>query len=306
MIAGHAPLAFALAGLGADALGRSRRRAIAVAVVAGLFAVVPDVDILHAVVGFMGSVPADVWRVNDAFWAASSEVHRGVTHSLVLGIPAALGFGLLAGDRRFQVVGGAVLSVFPLAGFALGGVLGFALVSLYVLAGVSVAALARQLGLGLPAALGAAVVGLGSHPFGDLFTGTPPVLLYPIRAGVIPERIALLPDPTLNLLAVFGLELAAVWLGLLVAARLLDLSLRRYVEPHAALGVGYGAAALVLPAPSLEVAAPFALSVVAVGGVGILPVIRRVDRETLARGFVTGTAAVTLAGVGYAVAYLLL
>jgi membrane-bound metal-dependent hydrolase YbcI (DUF457 family) len=309
VIAGHAPLAFALAGLGASALGHSRRRALAIAVAAGAFALIPDVDILHAVVGFFGSMPADAWRVNDVFWAESHEAHRGITHSLALGVPAALGFGSLAGGRRYRATGGALLLALAVTGFVLGGLLGFAMVALYALAGLGAVALARGLGLGMPATIAAAAVGLGSHPFGDLFTGTPPELLYPIRVGGTPERIALLADPTLNLLAVFGLELAAVWLGLLVAARLLDRSLRRYVEPHAALGVGYGAAALVLPTPSLEVAAPFALSVVAVGGVGIAPVARRarrIDRERLSRGLVTGVAAVTLAGVGYTVAYVLL
>jgi len=303
VIAGHAPLALALAGRAASALDVPRRRALAVGLAAGGFALVPDVDILHAVFGLLGSAPGEV---NEAFWAESQAAHRGVTHSLALGLPAAVGFGLVAGTRGRQLAGGALLGGLFGVAFVAAGTLGGATFALYLLAGSVVVALARSADLGVRATVGAAAVGLGSHPFGDMFTGTPPVLLYPIATGAEPERITLLSDPTLNLLAVFGLELAAVWLGVAVAATLLDRSLGEYVGPEAAVGVGYGAVALVLPPPTLEVAAPFAFSVVAVGLVGVVPVARRVDRETVSRGLVTGLAAVTLGGAGYTVAYLLL
>jgi hypothetical protein len=54
-----------------------------------------------------------------------------------------------------------------------------------------------------------------AHPFGDIFTGTPPDFPYPLPLELINERIAIFPDPLLNFLAVFGLQLFFIWPGIL-------------------------------------------------------------------------------------------
>jgi membrane-bound metal-dependent hydrolase YbcI (DUF457 family) len=94
MFIGHGLLAFALVALAGDALGWSRDRALWLGVLAGAFATVPDVDMLYAPIGVLGGVDG-LFEASEAFWSASSVVHRTVTHSLVLGAVAALGFALL-------------------------------------------------------------------------------------------------------------------------------------------------------------------------------------------------------------------
>lgn len=304
MIVGHAFVAFAIGALAASRLGASRDRALRFGLVAGAFAVVPDVDLLAAVAGLVVAHPAGVWTGVHAFWDASKGVHRAVTHSLVVAVSAALGVALAAGRR------GRRLAAVPLAGlvalgWSAGGALDAAVLGTFVVAGVSVAWWGTRLGLGRRAVLLAALLGLMSHPFGDLFTGTPPPLFFPLGPAVFGHRVTLLADPTLNLLAVFGLELGTVWLGTLVAGRLLDWSVVDAIDRRAALGALYGAAVLVLPPPTMAISYPFVFSVVAVGAVGVVPLAGRFDRRAVARAAATGLAAITLAGGAYALGYAL-
>lgn len=306
VIAGHAPFAFALAAWGAHALGTSRQQALVIGLLAFGFAVVPDIDILHAVMGLIRSPPSDPFRANDAFWDVSRELHRGITHSLVISAPAAISFGFLRGSRPWQAVGVGLLALLVVLGTVVGDTLGFVMMSLFILSGLGVVLVARYVGVGFEGTFGAASVGLLTHPFGDLFTGSPPEILYPSSISLFSERVVLLSDQTLNLLAVFGLELAAIWLGLFVASRLYLVSLPTFIEPHAVLGVGYGSIAVVLSPPTLDVSEPFVFSVLPVGSIGGTALIRQFDRNTLARGFVTGLSAVTLAVGSYTVFYLVL
>lgn len=88
MFLGHALLAAGIAALVARALGVSRERAWSLAAIAGLFGAAPDVDILYALPGLANADA--LMEAPDAFWTASTLVHRGVTHSLILAVPAAL------------------------------------------------------------------------------------------------------------------------------------------------------------------------------------------------------------------------
>jgi hypothetical protein len=177
----------------------------------------------------------------------------------------------------------------------------------FALAGLGVGTWAARRGLDARTTAAAALLGLASHPFGDVFTGEVPAFLYPFDATLLAARVGPFADPTLDLLGAFGVELAAVWLGVAVAARLAGTTVRANVSPRAAVGAGYALAALAIPAPTLSVSYHFVFSVVAVGFVGAVP--ERVrggpelpDRETAA---VTGLVAVTLAVLAYALAYLL-
>ena len=301
---GHAFVAFAIGAVAADRLGASRDRALLFGVAAGAFAFVPDVDMLYAVVGLLQADPTGVWDATAAFWDASKAVHRAVTHSLLVAGPAAAGFALAAGRRGRYLAAGPLLAVVALGWFA-DGPLAAVMLGVFAAGGVAVAIGAARLGLDQRAILLAALLGLVTHPFGDLFTGAPPPLFYPIGAEVFGDRVTLLADPTLNLLAVFAIELAAIWLGVGVALRFVDRSAVELVEPRAGIGALYGAAVFVLPPPTLETSYHFVFSVLAVGSVGAVPLVGRLDRERAAGAAVSALAAITLAGAAYAVAYVL-
>lgn len=335
MFVGHALLAFALAAAGARRLGRSRERSLALGFAAGAFATVPDVDMLYALTGLFSGVDGAFGAVN-GFWSASTLVHRVVTHSLVVGTAAAVAFALwsrsVSRDRagigalrtRSDALSGlAVLGVLVATAGFVSGALGLAVMTAFALVGLAVATVAvRSGGLGPRAVLATALLGLLSHPFGDLFTGEPPQLLYPFGVRPLTERVLLSPDSTLHLLGAFGVELATIWLAAIVYCWLTDRSLRTHVRWRAALGVAYAGAALALPAPTVDSSYRFVFSVLAVGAVGPAPLVRRAYRvrrvardgghgerskHTLAdevlTPVLTGLAAITLAGVSFALVY---
>lgn len=335
MFVGHGLLAFALAAGGARWTGRSRKRSLSIGLAAGAFATVPDVDMLYALVGLFSALDGTLAAVN-GFWSASTHVHRIVTHSLVVGIAGAVAFALWSRGVERERAGIGALRTRPdaLAGLAVlvvlialaglvSGSLGLAVMAAFALAGLAVATMAVEFGdLGPRAILATALLGLLSHPFGDLFTGEPPRFLYPFGVRPLTERVLLSPDSTLHLLGAFGVELATIWLAAFVYCRLTDRSLRTHVRWRAALGVTYAGAALALPAPTVDSSYRFVFSVLAVGAVGPAPLVRRAYRvrrmardgdhgerskHTLAdevlTPVLTGLAAITLAGVSFALVY---
>lgn len=307
MFVGHGLLAFAVAAGVAHALGWSRERALAVGLVAGAFGLAPDVDVLYAPAGLLVSLSPE------AFWAAGNAVHRAVTHSLVVGAVAAVAAWLLAGatspegyaervDRARLGAGGLLLAGLVAVAAAVTGPLAALVTAAFAVAVALVALAAPKLGLGPRAAGAAALVGLLTHPFGDLFTGAPPTMLYPFDAVLVAERVVLHPDPTLHLLGAMGVELATAWLALLVYLRLDGYRLREHLAGRAGLGAGYAAVAPLLVPPTLGVSYHFVFSVLAVGLVAAVAS-RDVRRRPL-RVAVTGLAAVTLAALAYAAVYL--
>jgi membrane-bound metal-dependent hydrolase YbcI (DUF457 family) len=143
---GHALLGFALAALIADWRGWPARRALTLGLVAGAFAAIPEVDVAYAAVALdLGRLSADSLTRPSMFWGATREVHRTMTHSLV--VVASLANG---------PPGGIVTGMFAVTG------LGVA-----TLCRLRTSFRARTVGL-------AATAGLLSHPWGDLLTGSPP------------------------------------------------------------------------------------------------------------------------------------
>ncbi|SIR22834.1 LexA-binding, inner membrane-associated putative hydrolase [Haladaptatus litoreus] len=315
MMVGHALLAFALAALVANRYWPAER-ALTFGVVAGAFATIPDVDMAYALVGLAQAGFGGVWSMTNAFWGSSQLVHRAVTHSLVVALVAAPGFVLLTGRRDKRAVGAVILSALVWISFAESGVLGGGVMLVFVLAGTALAlAVDARTDLQPRELLLAAAFGLLSHPFGDVFTGEPPQFLYPFDTVLLHNRVALYPpDPTLNLLAIFGVELAAAWLAVFAYFRLRDghrdheKRLLGHVHGRATLGAGYALTALFLPAPTLDVSYHFVFSVLAVGAVGVGPKLYplrsfRVERDPRA-WLCTGMAAVTVAVLAYAGAYI--
>jgi membrane-bound metal-dependent hydrolase YbcI (DUF457 family) len=210
--------------------------------------------------------------------------------------------------------------VLVLAAAVTTGPLGAGILALFVLVGLGLAVAASRSGVA-PRAVGAtALLGLMTHPFGDLLTGEPPALLYPLDASLLTSRLTLHADPTINLLGAFWAELLVVWLAVVAACRLAGRRPTSFVEPRAAVGVGYAGAVLALPAPTLDSASQFVFSVLALGVVGpvattraasarvrgrLLP-IRRLRRPGAVTAVVTGLAAVTCGAFAYTVTYLVL
>jgi membrane-bound metal-dependent hydrolase YbcI (DUF457 family) len=336
MFVGHGLLAFALVVAVATRLDYPRRRALAFGAVAAAFATVPDVDIAYALVGVVGAEATSPLRLAETFWATGNVVHRGVTHSLVVAPVAAAVAGLLAARRDAAGRRGVVLSL-AAGAVALGVVAGVTAVSgglagavtvAFLLAVGVVATVAATAGVTVRGVAALALVGLVTHPFGDLFTGEPPAMFYPFDATLFATRVTLHPDPTLHLLAAFALELSTAWLALAAVARLYGVrpavrwwSVGRHADgttvlPRATLAAGYAATVLLIPAPTLDLSYPFVFSVLAVGALGVVPrigLVRSVRGRarsptvalpSAATAALTGLTAVTVAAAAYTLAYL--
>jgi hypothetical protein len=323
MFVGHGLLAFALAATLARLYGWSPARALSFGLLAGAFGLAPDVDILYAPVGVLGtSGPLDAAA---GFWAAGNEVHRAVTHSLLVAGATSLAAGLwTTGRRDGRFAAGTALVGIVTVVFAASGGLAAAVVTVFGVTCFGLAHVGRD-GLGFtPAAVVAAgLVGTLSHPFGDLFTGEPPALLSPVDTTLLASRITLHPDPTLHLLGTLFAELATAWLAVLVVLWLRDgeslelggrlsVGTSRRFDRSAGLGLGYAGAAAVLPAPTLSVSYHFVFPLLAVGvAVASVSVVRRLRdgpdwTERVEAALCSGLAAITLAAGAYAVAYLAL
>lgn len=309
MFLGHGLLAFAVVVLVADASGWSRGRALTAGALAGGFALAPDVDMLYAPVGLLGATgPLDAAA---GFWAAGNTVHRAVTHSLVVGSFLSGAVWLWAsGARRRRLLAGVVLAGLVAVAFTVSGPVGAVVVAAFCLVATAIAEVGFRRGVSARAIGALALFGLLSHPFGDLLTGEPPAFLYPFDVTLLADRPAVFADPTLNLLAPLFLELATLWLALWAVARVGDRGLRDGLAWRAATGTGFGAVALLLPAPTLDLSYRFVFGLLGVGTLLAAP-LPRVDATSLSdlrdhpwRGAVTWLTAVTLAALTYTVVYL--
>jgi len=313
MFVGHAALAFALVGSVAIARGWATERALTVAAVAGAFAALPDVDMAYALVGIMGAAGSDALALAGALWSTGNLVHRAVTHSLVLAPAVAFLAALWIGDHDYtRPLSAVVAAVLVVSIAAVGGALAAFVTLLFVLGAAAIGSVVdRYADLAATEVFGAALVGLATHPPGDLFTGEPPAMLYPLDAALVSERVVLAADPTMHLLAAFGIELATVWAAAAVVCHATGLRPTTAVKRRATLGAGYAASVLLIPAPTLDLSYPFVFSVLGVGLVGALPRVRLVKRSPGATveppdwltAALTGLSAITVAWLAYTVAY---
>jgi membrane-bound metal-dependent hydrolase YbcI (DUF457 family) len=309
MMVGHAALAFALGAFLAHRLGVASERTLWFAAVAGAFAVIPDLDIGYAFVGLATAATSDLSTPVETFWEVGNTVHRGMTHSLVVGGVSALAFGLVARRGLARLLGAGTLIAIVLATLQFVGTLEASVMASFAIGGVAVAVGARRVGLDPRAVLVAALIGILSHPFGDVFTGTAPQLLYPLDVRLLPTRVLLSGDPTLHLLAAFGLELATIWLALVAYSRLCGQPLWPHIHRRAALGAVYAIVILVVPPPTLDVSYQFVFSVLAVGVIGgsarvPTPNLRSAgSRRSI---LLTALATVTVASLSYTLAYIFL
>ncbi len=311
MFIGHGALAFAIAVGICRIRGFSPDRALKIAIVAGAFATIPDVDMVYALTGLGGHLDGLV-SASNGFWAAAELSHRTVTHSLPVGLTASLAVGLfVAGSKHHwdgtrhlcRGAGGAVC--LGLIGMAtvVSGPLSAMITTLFAAMVLLVAVVAQRAELGLWEIVGAAVLGLLSHPFGDVFTGAPPAFFYPTDFTLLGDRLVLVHDPTLSLLVPFFLEIGVLWLAVIALGSLRDWN-PPSVRPVAGLGAGYAGAILLFPAPSLEQPTVFVLTVLLLAvGTGLVAFRDRSIKPL--SGPATGLATLTVAGLAYLCAYLL-
>ncbi|WP_248906928.1 metal-dependent hydrolase [Halocatena marina] len=301
MFVGHGLLAFAVVALFTRRMGWSRERALSLGLIACAFGTIPDVDMLYAPIGLFAGAGGLLERAEN-FWTASTLVHRTVTHSLIVGSIGALGATAWTGDTQSRHVGIVLLSLLVAITTLLSGGLAGAIMLVFTLAVLAVATAAGRLGFGSRAVFGAALFGLLSHPFGDVFTGAPPQFLYPLSMQLIEGRVAVSQSPTLHLLGAVGIELATMWLAAIAFCSIADRQLRDHIEPWAVLGVVYAVAVPTIPPPTLALSYPFVVSVL---GVGVVCSVPRLDprRHEWLTAAVTGLTAVTVAVLTYVVTY---
>ncbi|MDZ7746351.1 MAG: metal-dependent hydrolase [Halobacteriales archaeon] len=313
MFIGHGFLAFALVATLAYRFGLSRERTLAVGLLGGLFGLAPDVDMAYAFLGLFEPTGENALR---GFWAASTEIHRVVTHSLVIGSVFGFAAGGIASDRpSLNTLAALAFAAGVVVAFAVSGGLAGIVVALLAVTVTTLSRGARRYGLGSRWVAVAAVVGLCSHPFGDLLTGTPPAFLYPFDVTLVAARPNLLGDPTLNLLAPLVAELATFWLALAVYLWISHDErpfhpVRRRLRTRAGLATLFAAFVIVAPAPTLHTAYLFVFSLLAVSLAVATPLpaldvrsLTDLRGESFTTG-VTGLAAITLATATYTVAYL--
>lgn len=322
MYLGHCLLAFSLAVLLARWRGLDRRRTLLVGVGGGLFGAVPDVDMWHTAYVVARAGPTNVFPTTEYVWPNSWVVHRTLTHSLVTGGLVVLVVALFAVARRDREeaprrrmvgsVGAGALLVTSLVAVSLptDELLGTVTMALFVAAALAVARWLLVRGVGATWVAGAAAVGILSHPFGDLWMGTPPAFLYPLSADPPIERVYFAADPTFNLLTAFGLEVALGCLAVIAALRTTGRPIREVIHPASALGLAYASAAAFVPPPTFRLAYGFAAGLVLVGAaVGLLAVAHRVPSprtrqgDALATWAATATVTALCCLIGYAVAY---
>jgi hypothetical protein len=342
---GHEFLAFALVAGVASLAGRDRQTTLWLGAVAAAAAVLPDLDLLVGVLSYVRQLGGEAVLSVNGFWGVSNVVHRRVTHPLAVVAPAAIGVAAAgvawqawrgrdadgresaddsraggsygsdsAGsrDRGRAALAAAVtaLAVLPafLLGDGVGGARGVFVASVFAV-GVGCVGVAAAAWTGLSARdrLVAAAGGLLLHPWGDVLMSTPPPLLAPTDFQLLAERLVFAADPTLNLLAITFVELATVWIGTVVYVRVAGQSLRRAVAPRAVVGVGYVAAVVLLPRPTMVDAHWLGFSIAPLALVG-LPSLRESSRpaaDRRLRALATGLATITVAAVAYLVGYLL-
>lgn len=263
MIVGHGFLAFSLAAILAYLLGIEKEKCLILGVFAGFFGVIPDVDIIFAWKEILVIFSSGLSGFVEGFWTASRTFHRGISHSLVTLVLATAGFSIYFRFRNF-LVGPALLVILTSYGFLLGGFMSGLVISVFILAGLLVTAKSRDY-LDQKSFLLASATGLLTHPFGDIFTGTPPDFLFPLGFNILESRFILYPDPVINLLLIFFLELFLVAAGLSLVLKFRGDPPE--LHPEVLLGLLYFPAQYILIDPTLSVSYHFVFSIIAFGTV---------------------------------------
>ena len=286
MFIGHEFLAFALAVGLSSQTGATDVQIRSVGLLAAIAAFLPDLDIGYAIITYALAIASGAPIGWGAFWGVANSVHRTVTHSLPIGITAAL---IAWGSANFiyhtshstsniKITTNTgsnlivyILSLYREQSLILAGVIGGSVViGFYITAGVSASAVAaiffiiigllggitcRQTVLTANQIGAAIAIGTITHPFGDVFMATPPPLFAPITSligwHIELTRFIFASHPTLNLLGVLFIEIVFIWLGVSAFAKVTQRSVRAYVDRRALIAAGYALVMLSFQPPTM-------------------------------------------------------
>lgn len=307
MMLGHGLLAFSIVGVLAIWRGFESEKALALAVFAGLFAVIPDADMVLSLEAILVLFASGLNDFVGAFWGISYEFHRGLSHSLVTGVLASgvLSLYFYRSKKYIALFSGLVLVSFA---YLVSGLLPAFVMGVFSILGLSFTYFAGDF-LELKEFIAVSLFGLLSHPFGDVFTGSPPDFFYPLGFSIIDSRIVLAADPVLNLLAVFGLEVLMVWSAVIVFAELREFDVVSVIHPSVVLGLLYAPFYFFLSPPTLGDPYEFVYSILGIGLVNspIIGYLKDIlSEEGLFSLAVNITSTVTLAYFSYTMVYLIL
>ncbi|MDY6768899.1 MAG: metal-dependent hydrolase [Candidatus Nanohaloarchaea archaeon] len=310
MFIGHAFLAFTLVAAVAARRGSDTAAAVRLGTIAALFSLLPDIDIIHTWTALGTLLGAGITGFPGAFWEASRAAHRGLSHSVVTGLVGAAAFTVYHRMRRPAVAAAVIAGLTGMA-YAVGGTISAGVAVVFAVAGLGLtAAVQRRMPTRQTAFFAAAATGLIVHPFTDLFTGSPPAILAPFPVTLFPQRIVLWPEPTVNLVAVFLLEIGLILTGVLTYLYLTGRPPTRFIHPAAGIGVLFVAVAPVLRPPTVTVSYQFVYAILAVGllagavSAGLWDASQETGRkEQLFAALLTGPVAVILGSIAYVAGY---
>lgn len=325
MIIGHAFLACVLAFFIAEYRGFSSQKTLWFGILAGGFAVLPDIDMLYPFVILTTPPFPPLVNALDVFWHSSTVVHRNITHSLVVSLFTALSFTwIAAGHRRHTNTDTqetahiahlqAALAISFLTGlisyvYLTNGIVSAGVLVMFSIGGIALTLFAR-IHLSFTPCLTAAamLIGLLSHPFGDFFTGTPPALFYPFKLLNLSDPIAFSPNATLHFLVVFGLELLVVWLVIWRVHTGSFTDIHVTFSWLAAFTIGYASVFWIIAPPTIHSAYYFTLPLATLGALTAIGYTLATDIsfESIINATTNGFFVVTIGWVSYALTYLLL
>ena len=316
MFVGHEFLAFAVGVVAARLAGKSDGAALAIGLLAGASAFLPDLDLLVGALAYGSVLTGGTTASWEGLWGVSNTIHRGVSHTVLGGLGGAVvltatvvGWRSWRNDGRLPVlaaiaVGGAVVGTLLDIAVTAGGVreafsMGLVLGGAVVLGTVAASKTTRSIG----DLFGAAAIGFLTHPFGDVFLAAPPEFLYPLDTGLLTDSVRLAPDPTLNLLAIALVELGAVWVGLLAYATVSETGIRRATDRRAVVGLGYPLLMAFVPTPTMVDAHWLGITLVPLAGIGLLArsAAGAPTHERVFSKLVTGLATMTIGALAYGI-----
>lgn len=301
MIVGHFFLAFSLVGLFALYRGWEKDKCLKMALAAGMFALLPDIDIIYAWKEILTLFTTGFYGFTDSFWAASQSVHRGVTHSLIALLSAVAAFTVYHKTSSKYLAAG-ITSLAGITGFLTQSILTAVILALFMATGFYITYRLDSISLSEFSLVSG--IGLLLHPFGDLFTGTPPQLLYPSSLSFIEERLVFFTDPVLNLFAVYGIELSLVWVSVLVYSNIAERSIKLNLNRFSILGLAYIFLAGIIRQPTLSTSYQFVSSVI-ITGLAVVFILRKVEEDKNYFSWIVNFVAVmSLSSAVYLIYYL--
>lgn len=346
MYVGHALIA-ALIGLGAGKLlGTSDERAIVVALTAGAFGLLPDVDLAYTLYAVVQKGPTDLFPTTEHVWTESWVVHRTLTHSLVVGAGIVGLAGSTAGtvstgrqerssisptlngnpsgldsetsgsnptrsgtlaNRWPSMAAGLVATLIAVGISSLAydaeGTLGVITVGLYIAGTIAVTVWAGRRDIPPALVVLAATIGVGLHPWGDLWMGRPPIAFYPLGSGQPLPELRFATDPTVHFLAAVLIEVGLFAAVLVAGSRMLGRTVSATISPVAIFGAGLVLALPLVPAPTFDVAYQFSFLLVGISAVAGFATWATGDQRVCLDALLRPTATMAVAMVVGVVAY---